>query len=177
MSQRYLIPNGPAPTTAAFVKVTTGNVIKTMMQVKLKAGITGRVVEWGISFAGFAAALPIQCELIETGTVAATITQHVAAGIMPLDNPLGPDPTTGYFDASSTTATGYTASAEGTITESRLVAPPQLISPTNQHLHQFPLGYQAIIGATGTAAAARITRIRVTAGTAVDAYCYMIVEV
>ena len=36
---------------------------------------SANVIEWGISFAGFAAALPINCELIQTD-VAATVTQE-----------------------------------------------------------------------------------------------------
>jgi hypothetical protein len=69
------------PTTAAQAAVTTGNVIKTMLQVKLGASTNhpGKVVEWGISFDGSAAATPIKCELLTTGTVNATVTEYVAA--------------------------------------------------------------------------------------------------
>ena len=46
----------------------------------------------------------------------------------------------------------------------------QFIAPTNQYVKQFPLGREPVIniGASG--------RIRVTAGAAVNAYCYMVLE-
>src|SRR3972149_3248382 len=114
----YKIYNGPMPTTAAQATVTTGTAIKTMLQVKTSATVGAHVVEWGISFDGSAAATPIKCELIETGTVFATVTAHVAAGIVNLD-PFGTTPTSGFPFTFTTTATGYTASAEGTITATR----------------------------------------------------------
>jgi hypothetical protein len=83
----YLLPNGPMPTTAAQAVVTTGNAIKTMLQVKLGASTNhpAKVVEWGISFDGSAAATPIKCELLTTGAIGATITEFVAADIISLD--------------------------------------------------------------------------------------------
>ena len=116
----YLIGNGARPTTAAFVKVTTGTVIKTLLQVKPSATIIPRIIEWGISFDGFAAALPIQVELLQVD-VAATVTAHVANGIQKYNAAAlqGGDPTTNLFPV-GTTSTGFTASAEGAITDSRV---------------------------------------------------------
>ena len=168
MAELYTIFNGPAPTTAARASVTTGTSIKTMLQVKLGTTATrGKIVEWGISFDGSAAATPINCELITTGTVAATVTAHVAAGIQNLD-PFGTTPTTGFpFTFSST---GYTASAEGTITESRALD-SQLIAPTSQYVKQWPLGREPWFSQLN------YLRIRVHAGAAVNAICYVTVEV
>lgn len=168
MAQLYLIANGPSPTTAAQAVVTTGTAIKTLLQVKLGTQNFGKIVEWGISFDGSAAATPIKCELLETGTVFATVTAHVAAGIVKLD-PNAVDPTTSNFIL-TTTGTGYTASAEGTITASR-VFDAQLVAPTNQYVKQFPLGREPIVNVSTS------LRIRVTAGAAVNAYCYVILEV
>lgn len=166
----YQIWNGPSPTTAAQVPVTTGTSIKTLLQVKPSATIVAKIVEWGISFDGSAAATPIKVELIETD-VAATVTAHVAAGIVKLDaNALrGGDPTTNLIQV-GTTSTGYTATAEGSITASR-VFDAQLVAPTNQYIKQFPLGREPIIDLS------LFARIRVTAGAAVNAYCYMTVEI
>ena len=166
----YLIANGPSPTTAAQAVVTTGTAIKTLLQVKPSATVVARVVEWGISFDGSAAAAPIKCELIETD-VAATVTAHVAAGIVKLDAAAiaGGDPTTNLLPV-GTTSTGYTATAEGTITASRMLD-VQLIAPTNQYIKQFPLGREPTIQVS------KFARVRVTAGAAVNAYAYMIVEV
>ena len=60
----YLIANGPSPTTAAQVPVTTGTAIKTLLQVKPSSTKALQIVEWGISFDGSAAATPIKCELL-----------------------------------------------------------------------------------------------------------------
>lgn len=170
MAELYLIPNGARPTTAAQVAVTTGTAIKTMLQVKLgRAVLRAKVVEWGISFDGSAAATPINCELLTTKTVAATVTAHVASGIINLD-PRGNAPTDlDPFDF-GTAATGYTASAEGTITDSRPMD-PQLIAPTNQYVKQWPLGREPWFDQN------EFLRIRVTAGAAVNALCYVVIEV
>jgi len=170
MAELYLITNGPTPTTASQVAVTTGTAIKTMLQVKL--GLTanrGKVIEWGISFDGSAAAQPIICELLTTGTVAATVTAHVAAGIQNLD-PFGTTPTTGNPFTFTTTTTGYTSSSEGTITESRTLD-VQHIAPTNQYIKQWPLGREPFFNQ------AHYLRIRVKAAAAVNAICYVVIEV
>ena len=166
----YTIWNGPSPTTAAQVPVTTGTAIKTLLQVLASATKPAKIVEWGISFDGSAAATPIKVELIETD-VAATVTAHVDAGIVKTDAEAlaGGDPTTNLFPV-GTSSTGYTASAEGTITASR-VFDAQLVAPTNQYVKQFPLGREPVI------AISKWGRIRVTAGAAVNALCYVVVEV
>ena len=170
----YLLTNGPMPTTAAQAPVTTGTAIKTMLQVKLGAStnMVGKVVEWGISFDGFAAALPIRCELLTTGTVKATITEFVAADIINLSDVNAAAVTDGFPFAftAATDESGYTATAEGTITATREFD-TQFIAPTNQYVKQFPLGREPTFKFN------EFLRIRVTAGTAVNAYCYVVIEV
>ena len=165
---QYLFANGASPTTAAQVAVTTGTAIKTMLQMKGVTGVQFKVIEWGISFDGSAAATPIKCELLETGTVFATVTAAAAADIAKWGDPNAPTSTT--FFSVGTTATGFTSTAEGTITVSRMFD-PQFIAPTNQYVKQFPLGREPGVNADSA------LRIRVTAGTAVNCYCYVIVEV
>ena len=164
----YQIFNGPSPTTAAQAVVTTGTAIKTLLQVKGVTSVLVKIIEWGISFDGAAAAAGIKCELLETGTVFATVTAHVAAGIVKFGDPNAPTSTV-YFSV-GTAATGYTATAEGTITASR-VFDAQLVQPTNQYVKQFPLGREPVVNADSA------LRIRVTAQAAVNAYCYVTVEV
>jgi hypothetical protein len=166
----FLIPNGPMQTTAAQAAVTTGTSIKTMLQVKPSATIVAKIVEWGVSFDGSAAATPIKCELIETD-VAATVTASAAADITKLDGSAlsGGDPTTNLIQV-GTTSTGYTSTGEGTITAVRDFD-FQFVAPTNQYVKQFPLGREPVIQ-TG-----KFARIRVTAGAAVNCYCYMIIEI
>lgn len=167
----YLIANGPMPTTAAFAVVATGTAIKTMLQVKAAATTTFRIIEWGISFDGSAAATPGKVELIETD-VAATVTASVTADITKYDADAiaNGDPVTALI-AVGTTSTGYTASGEGSIAAIRNLAGPQLIAPTTQFIQQFPLGREPVVQL------AKFARIRVTFGTTVNAYCYMIVQV
>ncbi len=170
----YFIANGPMPTTAAQAVVTTGTAIKTLLQAKLggSTNMTGRVVEWGISFDGSTAATPIKCELLTTGSVAATVTEFVAADIINLTDP-NAGAVTDDFPLAFTAAgdeSGYTATAEGTITATRMFD-VQLVAPTNQYVKQFTLGREP------TFKASEFLRIRVTAGAAVNAYCYIIFEV
>jgi len=158
-------------TTAAFAVVATGTSIKTLLQVKPGATTALRIVEWGISFDGSAAATPGKVELIETD-VAATVTASATADITRYDPDAiaNGDPVTALI-AVGTTSTGYTASGEGSITAVRNLAAPQLIAPTTQFIQQFPLGREPIIQN------AKFGRIRVTFGTTVNAYCYMLVSV
>jgi hypothetical protein len=167
----YLLANGPMQTTAAFVSVTTGTSIKTLMQVKPSATIQAAIIEWGISFDGSAAATPGKVELIETD-VAATVTAYVAADITKLDSDalMGGDPTTNLIQV-GTTSSGYTSSNENSITAVRNLDGPQLIAPTTQFSKQFPLGQEPIIQIN------KFARIRVTFGTAVNAYCWMKIRI
>lgn len=166
----YLIQNGAAGTTAAPVVVTTGTAIKTLLQFKASATAPARIVEWGISFDGSAAATPGKVELFESD-VAATVTALAAADITKLDAAAlaGGDPTTNLIQV-GTSATGFTATAEGTTTVSRMFD-LQLIAGTNQYIKQFPLGREPVVQI------GKFARIRVTFGAAVNAYCYMVVEV
>lgn len=165
-----MIMNGAASGAAQPVAVTTGTAIKTMLQVQPSATIVAKIVEWGISFDGSTAATPIKVELCETSG-AATVTASATADITKFDgNALsGGDPTTNLIQV-GTANTGYTASSEGTPGTVRTYE-TQFISPTNQYIKQYPLGREPVIQI------GKFARIRVTAGTAVNAYCYMIVEV
>ena len=162
----YTIYNGPMPTTASFAAVTTGTAIKTLLQVK--PFNIARIVEWGISFNGSAAATPIEVELLDTGTVFGTVTASVDADVMKLDGVEGAVASVAGLTL-GTTATGYTCTSEGSITAVRLFD-VQLIAPTNQYVKQFPLGREPklIIG--------NAVRIRVTAGAAVNAVAYLVLE-
>lgn len=166
----YLLANGAAGTTAAPVVVTTGTAIKTLLQFQPSATAIAKIVEWGISFDGSAAATPGKVELVETD-VAATVTAHALAGITKYDSDAlaGGDPTTNLIQV-GTANTGYSASVEGTSTVARLFD-LQLLPPTGPYVKQFPLGREPILQVS------KFTRIRVTFGAAINAYCYMIVSI
>lgn len=167
----YLLQNGAAGTTAAPVAVTTGTAIKTLLQFKPSATVIAKIIEWGISFDGSAAATPGKIELMESD-VAATVTAHAAADITKYDSDalMGGDPTTNLIQV-GTTSTGYTASAEGTTTVSRMLDGPMFLPPTGPYVKQFPLGREPVLQV------AKFARIRVTFGAAINAYCYMIVQI
>lgn len=162
MARLYKAFNGAMPTTAALPSVTTGNTIKTMLQLAPPSDLDLTIVEWGISFDGSTAGVPIKCELIETD-VAATVTAHVASGLIKKNREalaLASRLTLG------TAATGFTASAEGSTTATRQLD-GQLVAPTNQNWLQWPLGREAVVQAS------KFLRVRVTAPVAVNAWCYV----
>lgn len=167
----YLIANGPMQTTASFAAVTTGTSIKTMLQIKTSATVVAKIKEWGFSFDGFAAALPGKVELIETD-VAATVTASATADITKIDgNALsGGDPVTNLIPV-GTTSTGYTSTSEGSITVIRNLDTPIFAPPTQPWKWAFPLGQEPIIQV------GKFARIRVLFGTAVNMYCYVVLDI
>lgn len=108
----YITWNGPAPTTAALASVNTGTTIKTMLQLATPASRMIQLLEWGWSSDDPPGADGV-IELIQTD-VAATVTAHVASGVANLD----PNGTASLLTL-GTSATGYTASAEGTVAATR----------------------------------------------------------
>lgn len=167
----FLLPTGAMQTTSEFTKLSTGTGLKTLLQFKPSATIVARIIEWGISFDGSAAATPGTVELIETD-VAATVTAFVANDITKLDSDalMGGDPTTNLIQV-GTTSSGYTASGEGSITAVRNLDAPQLIAPTNQFIKQFPLGNEPVVQIN------KFARIRVHFAAAINYFAYMIVRI
>lgn len=157
---RFRAYNGAAPTTAALTKVTTGTAIKTMLQISTPSTRRIQVVAWGWSGDASAAATPGVVELLQTD-VAATVTAHVAAGLVSQQ-----DPTAVSSMTLGTANTGYTASAEGTTTASR-VFDTQLIAPTAQYIYQWAEGKGPWV------AESKFLRIRNTFGAAINALCWV----
>lgn len=161
----YEVFNGPKNTTANPTSVATTTSLKTLLQIKPL--VPCKIIEWGISFDGSAAATPGYVELVEVD-VAATVTAYVAADITSYDGEalqFG-DPTSSFISV-GTAASGYTASAEGTVTTVRNLAGPQLIAPTTQFIMQYPLGQEPALQQN------KFTRIRVKYGVTVNAICYV----
>lgn len=151
-----------APTAVATAATTTP---KTMLQLVPKSTSKIRIIEWGYTFDGVPAN-PVRMELIETGSVAATVTAHVAGGLHPYNDQ---NATSTQVDVGTSTS-GYTASAEGTITATRLL---------DYHYENglwlsrmWPLGREVEIGPS------KVLRIRATPSTAaaVSLSCYLIWE-
>lgn len=163
---RYRIFNHAMPTTAAPAAVATGTGIKTLLQ--LKPFNQAKIVAWGISFDGSAAATPITVQLTETGAIFGTVTASADVDVIKLN---GADQAASSVAGLTlgTTATGYTCTSEGSIVTQRMFD-TQLIAPTNQYIYQFPLGQEPVL-VIGNA-----TRIIVKAGTTVNAICWIEIE-
>lgn len=110
---RYKSFNAAMATTAATASVAVANGVKTMLQLATPSTRQIQVISWGYSIDVAPGGIGT-VELIQTD-VAATVTAHVAAGVQPLD-PNAP----ASLLTLGTSATGYTASAEGTTTASRI---------------------------------------------------------
>lgn len=156
---RYKAWNGPAPTTAAQQKVTTGTAIKTMLQIATPSTRQIQLISWGFTLDAVPASAG-QVELIQTD-VAATVTAHVASGVQQLD-PNAP----ASLMTLSTSGTGYTATAEGTTTATRTFD-AQLIPATAGAL-DMNYAYQFMPDERPIIAISKFLRVRATFGAAVN---------
>jgi len=166
--------NGAMPTTAKQAAVATGTSIKTLLQVKPSATKTAKIIEWGFKCDAPVAAALAAIELLQTD-VAATVTAFAAADIHKIDADAlaGGDPSSNLVQV-GTTSSGFTASAEGSITAVRLFDHLLTTIPTSngyEFVKQYPLGREPVIEI------GKFGRIRVHFGSGVNAVCYMDIEV
>jgi hypothetical protein len=130
-----------------------------MLQIATPSTRQIQLISWGFTLDA-APSSAGQVELIQTD-VAATVTAHVAAGVQPLD-PNSP----ASLMTLSTTGTGYTASAEGTTTASRVfdvnLVPPVAGSTDINYVYQWMPDERPIV------AVSRFLRVRATFGGAVN---------
>lgn len=168
---RYRIWNGPAPTTAAQAAVSTGTAIITLLQVATPATRQLMVLRWGYTCDDPPGADSV-FELLETD-VAATVTAHSASGLVKL---LPGIPSS--LLTLGTSATGYTASAEGSITATRVFDTVSMSSvsaeaaPVMKHIFDFEKD-----GVPPVVDVSKFLRIRATTPTsAVNVRCFVDVE-
>jgi hypothetical protein len=153
------------PTTAAQQSVTTGTAIKTMLQLATPATRKIQLVSWGYTLDDPPGADAV-IELLQTD-VAATVTAHAATGVQPLDNGLPASLLT-----LGTAATGYTATAEGSTTATRVFDAVSLSSVSGES----PLTYfyQWMPDERPIVAVSSFLRVRATTPTtAVDMRCWI----
>jgi hypothetical protein len=165
---KYIAWNGAAPTTTALAKVTTGTSIKTMLQLATPSTRMIQLISWGYTLDAVPASAGV-IELLQTD-VGATITQHVAAGLMPLMAGATFPPS--LLDISAVTKTGYTASAEGTVTATRVFdvcqVPPTAGSTDLQYDYEWMPDARPVIDLS------KFLRVRALFGAAVSMTTYVV---
>lgn len=162
---RYKSWNGPMPTTAAQLKVTTGTAIKTMLQIATPSDRQLTVISWGFSIDASPASGG-RVELLETD-VAATVTAHVAAGVQPVVPGIPASKVT-----LGVAATGYTASAEGAITATRVF---DYVEPGDAWVDRWHR-YQFMPNEQPTIPVSRFLRVRATFASAVNMVAWIVWE-
>lgn len=151
-------------TTAATLKVTTGTAIKTMLQIATPANRQLQLISWGFSLdAPPGTTSTGVVELIQTD-VAATVTAHVPSGVQPLD-PNAP----ASLVTLGASATGYSASAEGTPTGTRVFDAIQIPGLTAGGSGIEPYSYQFMPDERPIIGVSKFLRIRATFAAAVNA--------
>ena len=144
----------------AIVEVATGASLKTLLQVATPSTTNIRVIGWGVSFDGTSVSgAPGVCTLIDVN-VAATVTTLTP-------EKWGNDDQQSSLCVGGASATGYNASAEGTITASRILD-SQNIHPQN--------GYSLWFPKRPLVKASRFLRIRTTFGATVNCIPWILFE-
>ena len=164
IKRQYIAWNAATAALTAFpTAVSTGTSLKTMLQLKSGKGDLA-ILEWGYSFDVAPTAL-VKVELITTGTVAATSLTALSANDV---RPYGDAGDTATSLTFSTSTSGFTAGAEGTITSTRFLDGGHTWA--QQYSKQFPLDREPSV------VSGDYLRIRMTTATAINALCYIVFE-
>jgi hypothetical protein len=137
-------------------KVTTGTAIKTMLQIATPSTRQIQLIAWGFTLDVAPGGASI-VELMQTD-VAATVTAHAAAGVQPLD-PNAP----ASLMTLGTSATGYTATVEGSTTASRTF--DVKLVPLAAGATDLSYVYQWMPDERPVVAVSKFLRVRATVGT------------
>jgi hypothetical protein len=158
-----VIPHNTGAPFAA-VEVSTTTSAKTLLQVGVPSTTAIRLVGWGVSFDGVTATDPPGvCELLDcTSSSAATVTSFTPDL---WDNPQAQ----ASLCVGGTTATGYNASNEGTLTAARLLDCQEVHPQTG-----YSVWYPTERGPSVTIS--RQVRIRVTFSVSINAMPWIVWE-
>ncbi len=152
----YKAFNAAMPTsTTTMTAVATGTSLKTMLQLAPPVGCRMQVMSWGYTLSGLPGATGF-IELLYTD-VAATVTAHTSTGIMILDAGSASRLTLGV------SATGFTASAEGSSTALTVLDTDQI--PTTSGLVPINYDYQFMPDERPIVPASKFLRVRATTPT------------
>lgn len=153
---RYKYWNTHKPTTGIMTGVATGTVTKTMLQVSTPSTRQLQIISWGYTLSALPGATAT-IELLQTDT-AATVTAAVQADMISLD-PNAP----GSLMTVGAAATGFSASAEGTIGATRVFDCDQI--PASSGLVPINYDYQFMPDERPIVASSAFLRIRATTPT------------
>ena len=140
---------------------TTG--AKCAIQLSTISTLQLRVVEYGISFNGSAAATPATVTLALAGA-ASTMTTSLSGLVQPIG-----DNTKASSLSMGTTASGYGNGSITTNTTSKMFD-AQFIAPTTQFVKQWPLGREPIVPASS------LLQLRINTSATVSALAYIVFE-
>jgi hypothetical protein len=147
----------PHTAAGAVTRVATGTALKTLLQVGVPANNPINVWGWGVAFRGVAAADPPGELYLIDSDVAATVTSLTPdLWQFPTDIP--------SICVGGAALTGHTATAEGTITASRMLDVQQ-IHPQTGYSVWLPSDARARVGQT----TARYLRVRANFSVNIDA--------
>lgn len=162
MATAYRAYNAVLTNTAAPTRVTTGTAAKTLLQIGVPSTRPITIINWGISFAGVTPTdVPIPVELLQTDYAATvtSVTPSVWGNIT--DAPAS-------LCVGGTSATGHTASAEGSSSGTNRTLDYIDLTPNGgAFVRDFPLGREPSVPIS------KFVRIRTTAAVAVNAICYV----
>lgn len=157
MANQYL---AMPKTSHAITVVATGTAIKTLLQVATPSTTDIRLLAWGISFDGVTATNAPGVVTLVNVDVAATVTSQTPEKWSSSDSQLS-------LCVGGASATGYNASAEGTIADSILL--------DGQHIHP-QTGYSVWLPERPRIKASRFLRIRTLFAVTVNAVPWIIWE-
>lgn len=166
MAGKFKAFNGPFPTTAAQAVVATGTSIKTMLQLKATSGLI--ITGWGFSVDTALTTGASVVELVNTKAINATVTAFVAGDVTPLATPSAASVLT-----NGTAASGYTASAEGTIVATDMfdvvsIPIPAAAAPQLPYYSKYFVGDERPYLPAG-----EFLRVRATMGLSVGMRCWI----
>lgn len=160
--RRFIVFNGAiGDLTSPLSPAATGTSTKTMLQVKPTTNIA--LIAWGYSFDVVPTAL-VKAELLTTGTVAATVTAYASGDVCKYDDA----GSAASLISLGTSASGYTSSAEGSVTATRLL--DSRLEWGQSYMAQFPLDREPGVQAND------ILRIRATTATTINMLCWVAFE-
>jgi hypothetical protein len=160
---RYGTWNGPMPTIGAQQSVAVISGTKTMLQLATPSTRQLQLIAWGYSLSGPLAGTVDLCQQ----DVADTVTAHVAAGLQPLD-PNAP----ASLLTLGTSATGYSASVQGTPTASRMFDSQQIGATAGDN--ELNYTYQFMPDERPIVAVSKFLKVRATfAATTITMQCWV----